>query len=383
MYKLKCQFEYDLLTPSHIHLLFLSLSPSPSLPPSLFPSPSLSLSFSLSLALPYSILLSHTFSETNLDKSDVVRRPKRNGTQQKEPDPFEDLLGSPQAVARLRWSQELNPLYDYIRGMKISESFSSQDKGIKLYSTGPPVTPRGNANAVGSSGKKMKKVPSVILEESESDTASVTSPKHGDMVPLITHSLPEGEEEREGEGEEGEGEGEGEGEWEEGTIPMIIPANKTSSLPRAPRRQHNYEDVFLNIPRLSDKNTTSTAGLIAPPPILKKNKSATLAVSDTSSGGGGGGGGVGGKLSLASLSNPAVRRLQTLNVTQERSGSVSPRLGKRQLQRRSRTIGCMDDTEAVTRKQRPLRAADTMKVSSCWGARQLPPAGSMCVGVHL
>ena len=306
----------------------------------------------------------------------MVRRPKRNGTQQKESDPFEDLLGTPQAVARLRWSQELNPLYDYIRGMKISESISSQDTGIKLYSTGPPVTPRGNAmvGSVGSSGKKMKKVPSVILEESESDTASVTSPKHGDMVPLITHSLPEGEEEREGEGE-GE-EGEGEGEWEEGTIPMIIPANKTSSLPRAPRKQHNYEDVFINIPRLSDKKTTSTAGLIAPPPILKKNKSATLAVSDTSSGGGGG---VGGKLSLASLSNPAVRRLQTLNVAQERSGSVSPRLGKRQLQRRSRTIGCMDDTEAVTRKQRPLRAADTMKVSSCWGARQLPPAGSVCV----
>lgn len=275
---------------------------------------------------------------SNLDPSGVVRRKKKSSNQRKESDPFEDLLGTPQAVARLRWSQELNPLYDLIKGMKITESITSQDKGIKLYAASSP-----SITAASSGGKKIKKLPSVIFEESE------TSPKHGgDQVPVIAVEEGWGE----GEGEGGEG-----GEDEGDRIPMIIPEKKTSNLARVPRRQHEYEEVAFTTPQFTDQKSTSIAGLFAPPPVVRKTQESTTL------------GGKGGKSSLAALANPVVRKLQTqtLDAPQERSGSIaiSPRLGKRELQRRSRTISCMDDTEAVTRKQRPLRAADTMKVSCC------------------
>ena len=236
-------------------------------------------------------------------------------------------------MTKLRWSQELNPLYDYIRGMKITESISSQERGIKLYSASSgdaTGTPTGG-------GKKLKKLPSVILEESENNPMS---PKHGDVAEIVVPSI------QEDKVEDDEGD----------TIPMIIPENKTLSLPA--RRLHQYEEVSL---QFSDRKTTSTAGLIAPPPMVKKSHESAATL-------GGRGMGGGGKSSLAALANPDVRRLQTLDVSQEglAGSSISPRLGKRQLQRRSRTIGCMDDTEAVTRKQKPLRAADTMKASSCY-----------------
>ena len=209
---------------------------------------------------------------------------------------------------------------------------------MKLYSAS---VPDGDT-------KKMKKFPSTIFEESE------TSPKHGSEtnagVPVITHTFPEADEEN---GEDGD------------KIPMIIPEHKSSKLPKAPRRQHTYEEVAL-APRATEPMTTSIAGLIQPPPVVRKMKeNATV---------GGGGGGVGsgsatmgppiggGAVTGGGKSSLAVRRLQTLEAPQERSASVSPRLGKRELQRRSRTISCMDDTEAVTRKQKPLRAADMMKV---------------------
>ena len=264
----------------------------------------------------------------------MVRRQKKS-PQRSDSDPFEDLLGTPQAIARLRWSQELNPLYDLIKGMKISESISSHEQGIKLYSSVPDAD----------STKKMKKMPSTIFEESE------TSPKHGGdanaTVPVITHTFPEQEEEGMEDGDR---------------IPMIIPEHKESQLPKAPRRQHTYEEVAL-APRAAEPMTTSIAGLIQPPPIVRKMKENAGGSGSSATLGAVGATGGGGKSSLAGLTNPAVRRLQTLEAPQERSASVSPRLGKRELQRRSRTISCVDDTEAVTRKQKPLRAADMMKVS--------------------
>ena len=282
-----------------------------------------------------------TYSEPTLDHGGVVFRQKKNVAHRNESDPFEDLLGTPQAVARLRWSQELNPLYDLIKSMKISESISSQEKGIKFYSTSAPDN----------GGKKMKKLPSVIFEESEVNTKQEST-----TVPVITHSV------HDMDGEEGDGEGD-----EGDRIPMIIPENKSSGhLPRAPRRQHNYEEVA--IPRLMEARTTSIAGLIQPPPIVKKTKETATGSSATLGPMGSGkiellrGNKSSSTATLSTLTNPAVRRLQTLESPQERSGSVSPRLGKRELQRRSRTISCMDDTEAVARKQKPLRAADMMKV---------------------
>ena len=233
--------------------------------------------------------------------------------------------------------------------MKITESISSQERGIKLYS----VTDTDPA-------KKMKKMPSTIFEEQETSPKRKSETDTGGPVPIITHTPADQELE-----DEREMSPEGEGD----RIPMIIPEHKTSgALPRAPRRQHNYEEVALAPRSKGDAMTTSIAGLIQPPPVVRKMKENSTA--STSSGGsatlgakiGGAGGGGGGKSSLAALTNPAVRRLQTLESPQERSGSVSPRLGKRELQRRSRTVSSIDDTEAIARKQKPLREADMMKV---------------------
>ena len=287
----------------------------------------------------YAQLCTSYLSPYSQNQGGVVRREKRTSVRN-ESDPFEDLLGTPQAISRLRWSQELNPLYDLIRGMKISESISFQEGGIKLYSAGVPDA----------ESRKMKKMPSTIFEEAETTSPRRTSGTDAAAmnVPVITHTLHEEESAR----EEEEGEGD--------RIPMIIPDHKSSSaLSRAPRRQHNYEEVAL-APRNKVEMTTSIAGLIQPPPVVRKMKENSVGTSATLGPKMGGGG-----ASLAGLTNPAVRRLQTLEAPQERSGSVSPRLGKRELQRRSRTVSCVDDTEAVARKQKPLREADMMKVCVC------------------
>ncbi len=66
-------------------------------------------------------------------------------------------------------------------------------------------------------------------------------------------------------------------------------------------------------------------------------------------------------------------RAATLNLGQLESGGSgrpleqtgrSPRIGKRELQqqRRSRTIGSLDDTETIKKKQKPVRASDELKV---------------------
>ncbi len=54
----------------------------------------------------------------------------------------------------------------------------------------------------------------------------------------------------------------------------------------------------------------------------------------------------------------------------------SPRIGKRELQqqRRSRTIGSLDDTETVKKKQKPVRASDELKVKQKGGG-----ASSACI----
>lgn len=71
-------------------------------------------------------------------------------------------------------------------------------------------------------------------------------------------------------------------------------------------------------------------------------------------------------------------RSATLNLGQLESGGNgrpleqtgrSPRIGKRELQqqRRSRTIGSLDDTETVKKKQKPVRASDELKVRETQG----------------
>ena len=44
----------------------------------------------------------------------------RQRSPNRQSDPFEELLKAPSSKSNLRWSQELNPLYDYVRGGKVS-----------------------------------------------------------------------------------------------------------------------------------------------------------------------------------------------------------------------------------------------------------------------
>ena len=108
----------------------------------------------------------------------VVLRKKRQ--QQHLEDPFAALLSSPKASSRLRWSQELNPLYDYIKGFKA--------EGVKLYDS-TPVSKLLQSTSSSMEGGTPGKPPSVILEafegegderlpsvsECEGDTQSVSS----------------------------------------------------------------------------------------------------------------------------------------------------------------------------------------------------------------
>lgn len=88
-------------------------------------------------------------------------------------DPFADLL-SPKSASRLRWSQELNPLYDYIKGFKISDSVKLYDSTPSklVQSTKAPLENSGNEEVgadeeggVASNGKP----PSMIIEEEGED----------------------------------------------------------------------------------------------------------------------------------------------------------------------------------------------------------------------
>jgi hypothetical protein len=56
----------------------------------------------------------------------VMRQKKADG------DPFVDLLSAPPSKSRLRWSQELNPIYDYTRGIKLAPAISYEISGSSL-----------------------------------------------------------------------------------------------------------------------------------------------------------------------------------------------------------------------------------------------------------
>ena len=85
-------------------------------------------------------------------------------------DPFAELLNN-QASARLRWSQELNPLYDIIKGFKVSDA-------VKLYDTPSKLLESANASdLVGAADKpeernSYKPSSAVIVEEDEQGLSS-------------------------------------------------------------------------------------------------------------------------------------------------------------------------------------------------------------------
>ena len=98
-------------------------------------------------------------------------------------DPFADIM-SPKSASRLRWSQELNPLYDYIKGFKVSEGVKLYDstpsklvKSAKAASSGEGVIGNGDSEekeAGGGGANSNGKPPSMIMEE-EGDDEEISS----------------------------------------------------------------------------------------------------------------------------------------------------------------------------------------------------------------
>lgn len=241
----------------------------------------------------------------------------------KKIDPFADLL-SPGANIRLRWSQELNPLYDYIRGFKISD-------GVKLYDTPSKLLESANASDLTGGHQErtsFKGTPSVIVEE-ESEYGQSSREQTCSPLDSSLYSPPN-------------------------SRPTSSFNEVTTSISPTRRRPHLYEEV--NLDTISQKYETKETKEPTKPSgvdILKmlQQKRSGMAVGSVKIEGGT----RSATLNLGHLESGAFR-------SQEKPGR-SPRIGKRELlQRRSRTLASFDDTEAVKKKQRPIRASDELKV---------------------
>ena len=250
--------------------------------------------------------------------SGVILR-KRN----KHLDPFADILGSPHAAARLRWSQELNPLYDYIKGYKISESVKLYDSPSKLLKSTNASDLQRKSTDGGELGGGRAPAPSIIVEE-ESEPSSreqTCSPS------------------------ESQGEGEDEPRCE-----LKIP-HETSTLPRT-RKPHLYEEISFADRSPEEERPASEMGMVEKLKLASKLKNRSLYEKEAQKG-------VLSHLIGRSDTSPIQHRKKIM----EKAG-VSPRIGKRELlqQRRSRTINSLDDSATEKRKQRSMRAGDSLKV---------------------
>ena len=279
-------------------------------------------------------------SPTNLDPgggggSDEVKGQTEGGIvlrkRNRHLDPFADLLGSAHAAARLRWSQELNPLYDYIKGYKISESVKLYDSPSKLLkSANASDIHRKSAEGGELGGGGRAPAPSIIVEEE-------SEPSSREQTCSPSESQGEGE-------EEGEGEGEDEQKCE-----LEIP-HETSTLPRA-RRPHLYEEISFADRSPEEERPASEMGMVEKLKLAAK-KNRTLYEKDVQKGG-----------ALAHLIGRSDTSPIQHRKKMEKAG-VSPRIGKRELlqQRRSRTINSLDDSATEKRKQKSMRAGDSLKV---------------------
>ena len=227
----------------------------------------------------------------------------------------------------------MNPLYDYIKGVRITEGMASQ--GIRLYDTGAEEEKKGHR------GKTPTTIPEEDLEQIQSEGEVATSPKgdHGGnaTAPSVVVESPK----------------ETKVHKMEESPEMSRMAAATCTLPRTGRVPHLYEDISLLMTELPQGER--------PVSNIEGEKKKPIGITRTSSDKEG----KKQEQKSATLLHPSVvqRRLRTCD---SKSYSVSPRLGKRILQqRRSRTISSMDDTETVKRKQKPIKAADNMKVCVC------------------
>ncbi len=273
-----------------------------------------------------------------VDVSNVVLRRKKRPIN----DPFADILSAPSGVHRLRWSQELNPLYDYIKGVKVSDSVSVD---LRLYDTSRAQAAQGSSTPV-----MKKKPPSMIVEESEfSEVESVASSKDIDRSGSSASSYSQ---DSFAEASPSHCGVTGYSAREEDPLGCA-----SQTLPRM-RRPHAYEDVILEKQPFERPASQADVreGVSGEQPGLQRRTlhgslpGGPMGPQDTSPK----------SMTMISLN---ARRLKTW----DKPGAlvISPRLGKRELQqRRSRTLACVDDTETVKRKQRAVsvKGPDELKV---------------------
>ena len=225
----------------------------------------------------------------------VIRRKSKDAA-----DPFVDLLSAPPNKSRLRWSQELNPIYDYVKGVKISPKLGYDSLATNTENT--------------------------ILEEDTSvteDTTSVCSSERRSSSDSQFEGL------------------------------VFIPQSAPNTLQRVKRVPHNYEEVVFGGDGIElDGRDRSSSGSR---PLSEHYNQHMQEV--TLDGRGRHRGSSDDK--PHTLRGSPLRRLKS----SESPFAVSPQLNKRVLQRKSKTVRSSDDSRAPLGRQRAQKVADTMRVS--------------------
>ena len=227
----------------------------------------------------------------------VVYRNKKDSSS--SDDPFADFFSG---KSHLRWSQDLNPIYDNIKGMKISPAVAYEASSLLA--------------------KRDQAIPE------EDDTGS--SGRAGSERESISSS---------GSGVE--------------TLVLVSDVSQSRTLSPPKRRPHNYEEVTIGGPPKGGAEDRSRLGSKGTRPLsdhyqtLKDVKEGIMrdpsSYDDKS----------------ATLASP-VRRLRSADTSQ----FISPRLNKRVINRRSKTVRSNDDFNAPHGRQHAQKVADTMKVKS-------------------
>lgn len=231
----------------------------------------------------------------------IVFRSKKDSNS--SDDPLADFLS---VRTNLRWSQNLNPIYDNIKGMKISPAVAYE--ASSLLAKQDQAIPEEGDHTLCPSGRTTEERESVSSDRRSSSGSGVETLV---LVPDVPHCL---------------------------TLPK--------------RRPHNYEEVTIgpssfgteDRPRFGSKGSRPLSD------HYQSLKEVSPGISDSS------------KYDDKSLTlSSPVRRLKSADTSQ----FISPRLNKRVITRRSKTVRSNDDFNAPHGRQHAQKVADTMKVHTC------------------
>ena len=227
------------------------------------------------------------------------QRPKKS-----DDDPFMDLFFGQPCKSRLRWSKELNPLYDYILGGKVSPAVG--------YDATLAPTPE---NAVLEDG-----IQDVCPPDTD-ENGTLESPSDGSCESHYYDRL------------------------------LLSSQSAPNTLQRQPNRRMRggYEEVVIEE---GDKDENSReSGKTGRPMSEHYHTTGQLpSIAQVQ------------EVELEGKSSTIASPLKRVKMGDSVRVTISPRLGKRAVQRRSKTVRSSDDSNAPQRTQRAQRVANTMKV---------------------